>query len=193
VATFVVMLTLASTKFLEGAWIVVVVIPVLVVTFLVMHRHYEEVAHELSLEGLEGPPPMNHTVLVLVGDLHRGVVRALQYARTLAPTAAVRGVYVETDPARTARLEDKWVRWGLGVPLVVLSSPYRSLLRPFLDYLDDIQSRGDDQIVTIVLPEFLPRHWWQHILHNQTALLVKGALLFRRNTMVADVPYLLKR
>jgi len=193
VATFVVLLTLTITKFLEGAWIVVVVIPVLVAMFLVMHRHYDEVAHELSLEGLEGPPSMNHTVLVLVGDLHRGVVRALQYARTLAPTAAVRGVYVETDPARTARLEDKWVRWGLGVPLVVLTSPYRSLLRPFLDYLDDIQSRGDDQIVTIVLPEFLPRHWWQHILHNQTALLIKGALLFRKNTVVADVPYLLKR
>ncbi len=193
VATFIVLLTLTITKFVEGAWIVVVVIPVLVAMFLVMHRHYDEVAHELSLEGLGGPPSMNHTVLVLVGDLHRGVVRALQYARTLAPTAAVRGVYVETDPARTARLEDKWGRWGLGVPLVVLTSPYRSLLRPFLDYLDDIQSRGDDQIVTIVLPEFLPRHWWQHILHNQTALLVKGALLFRKNTVVADVPYLLRR
>ena len=182
------------------AWVVVsltskppLVIPVLVVTFVVMHRHYEEVAGELSLDGLEGAPPMRHTVLILVGDLHRGVVRALQYARTLAPEAAVRGVYVETDPARTTRLEDKWVRWGLGVPLVVLSSPYRSLLRPFLDYLDDIQGRGDDQIVTIVLPEFLPRHWWQHILHNQTALLIKGALLFRKNTVVADVPYLLKR
>jgi len=193
VATFVVLLTLAVTKFAEGAWIVVVVIPVLIAVFVVMHRHYEEVASELSLEGLEGSPPMNHTVLVLVGDLHRGVVRALQYARTLAPTAAVRGVYVETDPARTMKLEEKWGKWGLGVPLVVLTSPYRSLLRPFLDYLDEIQSRGDDQVVTIVLPEFLPRRWWQHVLHNQTALLIKGALLFRKNTVVADVPYLLKR
>ena len=110
IATFVVMLTLAVTKFEEGAWIVVVVIPILVVIFRAMHRHYDEVAHELSLDGLDGPPPMNHTVLVLVGDLHRGVVRALQYARTLAPTAAVRGVYVETDPARTARLEHRWGR-----------------------------------------------------------------------------------
>ena len=193
VATFVVLLTLAVTKFVEGAWIVVVVIPILVGLFVLMHRHYDEVAGELSLEGLTGPPPMNHTVLVLVGDLHRGVVRALQYARTLAPTAAVRGVYVETDPAFTVRLEDRWGKWGLGVPLVVLTSPYRSLLRPFLDYLDEIQSRGDDQIVTIVLPEFLPRRWWQHVLHNQTALLIKGALLFRKNTVVADVPYLLRR
>jgi amino acid transporter len=193
VVTGIVLLTLAVTKFGEGAWIVVVVIPLLVLTFLVMHRHYEEVAAELSLEGLEAPPEFQHTVLVLIGDVHRGVVRAVQYARTLAPTAAVRGVYVETDPARTAKLEEKWATWELGVPLVVLTSPYRSLLRPFLDYLDQIQSRGDDQMVTIVLPEFLPRKWWQHVLHNQTALLIKGALLFRKNTVVADVPYLLTR
>jgi amino acid transporter len=192
VVTGIVMLTLAVTKFSEGAWIVIVVIPILVVIFLVMHRHYEEVARELSLEGLEGPPAFQHTVLVLIGDVHRGVVRAVQYARTLAPTAAVRGVYVETDPARTARLEEKWAKWGLGVPLVVLASPYRSILRPLLDYVDQIQSRGDDQMVTIVLPEFLPKKWWQHLLHNQTALPVKGALLFRKNTVVADVPYLLR-
>jgi hypothetical protein len=193
VVTAVVLLTLAITKFVEGAWIVVLVVPILVGIFFVMHRHYEEVAVELSLEGLEGPPEFQHTVLVLVGDVHRGVVRAVQYAKTLAPTAAVRGVFVETDPARTARVEEKWTKWGLGVPLVVLGSPYRSLLRPLLDYLDQIQARGDEQMVTIVLPEFLPRHWWQHVLHNQTALLVKGALLFRRNTVVADVPYLLRR
>src|SRR5262250_2692601 len=191
--TAVVLLTLAVTKFVEGAWIVVVVIPVLVTTFVVMHRHYNEVAHELSLEGFEGPPRFQHTVLVLVGDVHRGVVRAVQYARTLAPNAVVRAVYVETDPTRTARIEDRWGKWGLGVPLVVLTSPYRSLLRPLLDYIDHLQARGDDQMVTIVVPEFLPRRWWQHFLHNQTALLVKGALLFRKNTVVADVPYLLKR
>jgi amino acid transporter len=193
IATAVVLLTLTVTKFEEGAWIVVVVIPALVATFVLMHRHYEEVAHELSLEGLDGPPRFEHTVLVLVGDVHRGVVRAVQYARTLAPTAAVRGVLVETDPAQTPRIEEKWSKVGLDVPLVVLTSPYRSLLRPLLDYIDQIHARGEDQMVTVVLPEFLPRRWWQHVLHNQTALLVKGALLFRKNTVVADVPYLLKR
>ena len=192
-ATMVVLLTLAFTKFLEGAWIVIVVIPVLVAAFVVMHRHYDEIADELSLERLPSPPEFQHTVLVLVGDVHRGVVRAAQYAKTLAPTAAVRGVFVETDPARTARIEEKWAQWEPGIPLVVLSSPYRSLLRPLLHYMDQIQARGEDQMVTIILPEFLPRHWWQHALHNQTALLVKGALLFRKNTVVADVPYLLKR
>jgi amino acid transporter len=192
-ATGVVTLVIAVTKFTHGAWIVVVVIPVLVTAFMMMHRHYEEIAAQLSLEGMEEPPELHHHVLVLVGDVHRGVVRAVHYAKTLAPTAAVRAVYVETDPAQTARLEDRWAKWGLGVPLVVLTSPYRSLLKPLIDYIDQIQSRGDDQIVTVVLPEFLPRKWWAHILHNQTALLVKGALLFRKNTVVADVPYLLKR
>ena len=192
--TGVVLLTLTVTKFKEGAWIVVVVVPLLVTVFAIMHRHYEEVADELSLEGLGAPPEFQHTVLVLIGDVHRGVVRAVQYARTLAaPTAAVRAVYVEADPARTLKLEERWARWGLGVPLVVLTSPYRSILRPVLEYIDQIQSRGDDQMVTIVLPEFLPRKWWQHALHNQTALLIKGALLFRKNIVVADVPYLLKR
>jgi amino acid transporter len=193
VVTGVVLLTLAVTKFGEGAWIVVVVIPLLVVAFVVMHRHYHEVAVELSLEGFESPPQFQHTVLVLIGDVHRGVVLAVQYARTLAaPTAVVRAVYVETDPARTLKIEEKWAKLGLGVPIVVLTSPYRSILRPLLEYVDQIQSRGQDQMVTVVLPEFLPRKWWQHILHNQTALLIKGALLFRRNTVVTDVPYLLK-
>ncbi|MGH7309532.1 MAG: APC family permease [Candidatus Rokuibacteriota bacterium] len=191
-ATGIVLLTLAFTKFLEGAWIVVFVIPGLVMIFLTVHRHYDHVAAELSLDGYQGPPQFQHTVLVLTGDVHRGVVRAVQYAKTLAPMATVRGVYVETDPVRTSRMEEKWAAWGMEVPLVVLTSPYRSLLRPLLDYLDQIQARGDDQMVTIVLPEFLPRRWWQHFLHNQTALLIKGALLFRKNTVVADVPYILK-
>jgi amino acid transporter len=193
VVTGIVLLTLAVTKFAEGAWIVVLVTPLLVGAFVLVHRHYEEVAAELSLEGLPPPPEFRHTVLVVIGDVHRGVVRAVQYARTLAPEAAVRAVYVETDPARTARLEEKWAKVGLSVPLVVLTSPYRSLLGPLLEYLDQIQSLGDDQMVTIVVPEFLPRRWWHHVLHNQTALLIKGALLFRRNTVVADVPYLLRR
>ncbi|HXH84328.1 MAG TPA: APC family permease [Candidatus Tectomicrobia bacterium] len=192
--TGIVLATLTVTKFVEGAWIVVLVIPTLVAGFWLVRAHYEGVAEELSLQGYTPPSPLQHTVLVLVGDLHRGVLRALDYASTLAgPDVVVRAVYVETDPVRTRRLEERWSQQGLRVPLVVLSSPYRSLLRPLLEYLDEIQSRGDDQMVTIVLPEFLPRRWWQHLLHNQTALLIKAALLFRRNTVVADVPYLLKR
>jgi hypothetical protein len=191
-ATGIVTVVIAVTKFTHGAWIVIVVIPLLVWAFIAMRRHYDDVARQLSLEDWSGPPPMQHTVLVLVGDVHRGVVRAVQYARTLAADASVRAVFVETDPARTARLEEKWGKWGQGVPLVVLTSPYRSLIRPFLDYVDALQARGPNQMVTVVLPEFIPGRWWQHVLHNQTALLLKGALLFRRNTVVADVPYLLR-
>ena len=194
VTTGVVTLVIAATKFTHGAWIVVIVVPTLVAAFLAMRRHYDEVAEQLSLEGLARPPELRHTVLVIVGDLHRGVVRAVQYAKTLAaPNVAVRAVFVETDPARTAKLEEKWARWGLGVPLVILNSPYRSLLRPLVEYLDALQAQGDDHMVTVVIPEFLPGKWWQHVLHNQTALLIKGTLLFRKNTVVVDVPYLLKR
>ena len=169
-------------------------IPLYAVGVFISFRHYDDVAEQLSLEGLAAPPELRHTVLIIVGDLHRGVVRAVQYAKTLAaPTVAVRAVFVETDPARTAKLEEKWTRYALGVPLVILNSPYRSLLRPLVEYLDALQAQGDDHMVTVVIPEFLPSKWWQHVLHNQTALLIKGTLLFRKNTVVVDVPYLLKR
>jgi amino acid transporter len=185
--TGLVMLITGFTKFTDGAWIVLIVGGLLIAHFLAINRHYRQVARQLSLEGYRPPPPMTHTVLVMVGDLHKGVVRALQYAQTLSPSA--KAVYVELDPERTRRLEERWVAWGLGVPLVVLTSPYRSLLTPFLDYVDHLLARGENHVVTIVIPEFIPARWWQQLLHNQTALLIKGALLFRRNVVVTDVPY----
>jgi hypothetical protein len=100
---------------------------------------------------------------------------------------------VELDPSATARLEERWSKGGCGVPLVVLASPYRSMLRPLLDYIGRIRERDANSVVTIVIPEFVPRRWWQHLLHNQTALLVKGALLFRRGVVVVDVPFHLHR
>ncbi len=196
VVTGVVLLTLAATKFSEGAWIVVVLIPLLVAAFLVIHRHYEQVARQLSLEEWGGPPAITrHTILVPVGDLQKGVIPALQYAKTLSPNA--RAVFVETDPERTRKLEEKWQKWGCGMPLVVLSSPsgsgpYRSILAPFLEYLDRLQAQGENHFVTIVIPEFVPARWWQYVLHNQTALLIKGALLFRKKVVVTDVPYHLR-
>jgi amino acid transporter len=189
--TGLVMLVIAGTKFTHGAWLVVLLIPLLVMAFLTVHRHYGEVAGQLSLEDYGGPPPIQHTLLVLVGDLHRGVIQALEYARTLSPSA--KAVYVELDPDKTRRLEEKWGKWGCGLPLVVLTSPYRSLLTPFLEYLDHLLAMGDNHVVTIIIPEFIPARWWQHLLHNQTALLIKGALLFRKNVVVTDVPYHLSR
>jgi len=186
-----VMITIAATKFMHGAWIIIVLIPILIFIFVLIHRHYDEVAAQLSMEDVAELEPMTNTVLVLVGDLHRGVVRAVQYAQTLSPAA--KAVFVETDPERTRRLEEKWGRSRMGIPLVVLSSPYRSLLKPLLDYVDRIHASDPQRVVTIILPEFIPARWWQQMLHNQTALLVKGALLFRKNVVVTDVPYLLKR
>jgi amino acid transporter len=189
--TGLVMAVTALAKFADGAWIVVVLGAALIVGFMSINRHYHEVAGQLSLEGFVGPAPMQHTVLVLVGDLHKGVVQALQYARTLSPSA--KAVYVELDPEKTRRLEEKWGKWGCGVPLVVLTSPYRLLLAPLLEYVDHLLALGENHMVTIVIPEFIPARWWQQLLHNQTALLIKGALLFRRNVVVTDVPYHLRR
>ena len=188
--TGLVMITIAATKFTHGAWIVVILIPTLVIVFVTVHRHYEEVAVQLSLDGFAPPPPMTNTVLVLVGDIHRGVVKAIQYAQSLSPNA--KAVFVETDPERTRRLEEKWGKYGMGIPLIVLSSPYRSLLGPLTEYIDHLQAQGENHVVTIVLPEFIPARWWQLGLHNQTAFLIKGAMLFRKNVIVTDVPYHLR-
>ena len=185
--TGAVTVVIAVTKFTHGAWIVVFLIPLLVLGFRAIHRHYDTVAEELSLEHLVEEPPVSNTVLVLVGDLHMGVVKALRYAQSLSPSP--KAVYVELDPSATARLEERWSKGGCGVPLVVLASPYRSMLRPLLDYVGRIRERDANSVVTIVIPEFVPRRWWQHLLHNQTALLVKGALLFRRGVVVVDVPF----
>jgi amino acid transporter len=188
--TGLVMLVIAATKFSHGAWMVVLLIPLLVTLFMMIRRHYADVARQLSLDNYGGPPPIQHSVLVLVGDLHRGVAAALRYAQTLSTSA--KAVYVELDPDRTAKLEEKWGKFGLGVPLVVLTSPYRSLLTPFLDYINHLLAVGENHVVTIVIPEFVPARWWQHLLHNQTALLIKGALLFRKGVVVVDVPFHLR-
>jgi amino acid transporter len=192
VATGLVMLIIATTKFTHGAWIVVVLIPALIALFLAIHRHYDEVAHQLSIEDRAPSPPLSgHTVLVLVGDVHRGMLPALEYAHALSPSA--RALYVEVDPDRTRRLEDRWGKWGSGMPLVVLRSPYRSVVAAVLEYLDHLQRQMPRQLVTIILPEFVPARKWQLFLHNQTALLIKGALLFRKGIIVTSVPYHLER
>jgi amino acid transporter len=193
IVTGLVMIVIAVTKFTHGAWIVVVLIPALVVAFVTVRRHYDQVARQLSIEGtVEPEPPLTaHTVVVLVGDVHRGVLRALRYARALSESA--RGVYVEITPEQTRRVEERWNRFAGGMPLVVLRSPYRSVAGPLLEYLDLLQHQASDHLVTIILPEFIPARWWQHLLHNQTALLIKGALLFRKGVIVTNVPYHLEQ
>jgi amino acid transporter len=191
-ATGVVAVIIGLTKFTHGAWIVVVLIPCMIAVFVMIRRHYDDVAGQLSVEGVvPRPPPAGHTVLVLVGDVHRGMLPAIEYAQALSPDA--RGIYVEVDPEQTRRFEERWAKYSEGMPLVVLRSPYRSVTGPLLEYLDLLQHQAPNDMVTIVLPEFVPARWWQHLLHNQTALLIKGALLFRRGVVVTNVPYHLER
>jgi amino acid transporter len=187
--TGTVLMVIATTRFLEGAWAVIVLIPVLVVLLLSVRRHYVNIAAQLSLEEMAPPRPVRrHTVIVLVSGVHRGVIPALQYALSLAPDNAT-AVYVDLDEQATAKLRAKWQQWGSGIPLVVLPSPYRSLLRPLMQYIDEMDAMYDDDVLTIILPEFVPAKWWQYLLHNQTGLAVKTALFFTKGKAVLSVPY----
>jgi hypothetical protein len=185
--TFVVLCVVAMTKFMEGAWIIIVLIPVLVVHFLSTHRHYERVAEQLSLKGLSVPDRKHNTVIVPIGGVHRAVVQALEYARTLSDD--VRAVYVDVDPRATQEIREEWTRWGKGIRLEILASPFRSVMEPLLEYIEITAEERPNDFVTVLLPEFVPARWWHHLLHNQRALLIKGALLFREKIVVTSVPY----
>ena len=191
IATFIVLMVLIITKFIHGAWIVVVLIPLLVMMFRAIHRHYQELGKQLTMEGIQGLRPIRHEVIVPISGIHRGVVRALEYAKAIAPEH-VTALYINIDEETTKKLREKWHQLGGGVELVVLASPYRSLVGPLIRYLDRRMKAHPDQMLTVVLPEFIPAKWWQHLLHNQTSLLLKGALLFKPEVIVTSVPYHLK-
>ncbi len=191
-ATFMVLCVFVATKFIHGAWIVVLVVPLTVMLFRAINKHYQTVAKQLSTEGLDHLKPLRHRVIVPISGMHRGVVSALQYARSIA-CDRVQAVYVDFGEDATASLEDKWARWGDGVQLVVLPSPYRELTRPLLRYINRIRRENSNDMITVVLPEFIPAKWWQHMLHNQSSLLLKGSLLFKRGVIVTSVPYHLER
>ena len=182
------LIVFVATKFIHGAWVVVVLIPLLVLMFLKIHRHYVEVAHQLSTEGLGQLRPIHHQVIVPISGIHRGVITALEYAKSIAPHH-VTAVYVNLDDEVTRKLREKWQQWGSGVNLVVVASPYRSLARPLLNYVDRMKRSAPNEVITIVLPEFVPAKWWQNLLHNQNTLFLKGALLFKKGVVVTNVPY----
>jgi hypothetical protein len=190
VVTGVVLVIVAVTKAAEGAWIILLMIPVLVALFEVTRRHYQHVASALTLRDWQPDEPGGHVVMVPIGGIQRAVVKALRYARALTPD--VRAVYVEIDKAATADLRRQWGQWGQGTELVVLESPYRSLLEPLLEYLEAAQAADPRGYVTVILPEFVPHRLWHHLLHNQHALLIKGALLFKPNVVVTSVPFHLR-
>jgi len=185
--TGVVLIIVAVTKTHEGAWIVLLLIPAIVFLFKATRRHYDHVAAQLTLRGYEPQPRLHNTVLVPIGGVQRSVVEALRYAETLSND--VRAVYVDVDPAGTENVKRDWEKWGGRVKLVILASPYRSLMEPLLEYIEQVENERANDYVTVILPEFVPARWWQHLLHNQRALLIKGALLFRPNIVVTSVPF----
>ena len=125
---------------------------------------------------------------MLVGRVHKGVLQALAYAKSINPQHLV-AVSVVSDEEEQERIEKSWAEFGLDVPLEIVYSPYRELSRPTMRFLDELDERWPNDIITVLIPEFVVSHWWEHILHNQSALLLKGRLLFRKGTVVTSVPY----
>lgn len=189
VVTALVTLAFAVTKFREGAWIIVIVVPTLVAIFFAIHGHYRELAARLSLEDYGAPPRVSrHRVILPVSGVHRGTVAALRYARSLSDD--ITAVYVSIDPSEAETLRKKWGLWGGGARLVVLDSPYRLLLEPVLDYIKAVADRRQpNEIITIVVPQFVPRKSWHNLLHAQTAVMLRLALLFRPGIVITNVPY----
>jgi amino acid transporter len=193
------LIIIGVNKFVQGAWITVLTIPLLVAAFLRIRAHYREVAQQLSLTRSSPPrqPLAPLRVVVPVSGVHHANSDAIAFARSIS--GRVTAVYVELEPGAGERLREKWVQWWPDVPLAIVPSPYRSIVGPLLGFLDELDAQEDDgQLAAVVLPEFITAKWWQSLLHNQTAWLVKAALLYRRRHLgfqrvIIDVPYHLQR
>lgn len=187
--TALVTLIFAVTKFTDGAWIIVLLLPTVVISFFTVHRHYQSLARDLSLDNFGEPPPfIRHRVVVPVAGIHRGTLEALQYARSLSDDVTV--VHILLDPEKRSVVERKWQAWGKGVRLVIIESPYRTFLEPFLGYVDDLSKIAQpNERLTIVVPQFNAQRWWQNLLHTQTALWLRFALLSKRGIVITEVPY----
>jgi amino acid transporter len=186
--TALVLVVVVVSKFTEGAWIPVVVIPLIVAAFVAVHRHYSALEATIALPPGAISVELKHTVVVLVGRLHRGVPLALSYARSLHPEHLV-AVTVTTEDVDVDRVRAAWAAHHFDVPLEIVESPYRDLTEPVMEYLDRLDARWDDDTITVVIPEVVVHRWYQHLLHNQSALALKARLLYRENTVVTSVPW----
>ena len=180
----------ASTKFLSGAWVVVVLIPVIVLLSLAIHRHYEKARGRVQAETPITPGDVHPVAVVPIADLTDVQLQTLALARRLADHVVA--VYISDDPERIKDIKRKWEVWGNHVPLEIIESPYRSVIRPLLNYLDAIEAQNKGGTLMVILPEMVYGRWWHQFLHNQTALRLKAALLFRPGTVVVNVPYHLR-
>ncbi|MBX3332012.1 MAG: APC family permease [Nitrospira sp.] len=184
---------IASTKFMQGAWIVFLLVAILLLMFQGIRSHYKAVKEQIALDrrGERPPLPRRNVVIIPISGLNRAVVRALDYARSRP--GEIRAVYVDLDQEEGAKVKIQWAQWGGGVNLIALSSPYRSVLGSLLAYVEEVLEKDPNTWITVVIPEILPARWWQNILHNQRALMLKAALLFKERVILIDVPYHLTR
>lgn len=192
--TATVTIVFVVTRFFQGAWIVIVVMMALVWLFFQIKKHYQNVAKSLSLDNYQTESdvdPANHTVVVLVSGVHRGTLVAAHYARSLGAKKTI-AVHIETDPDETLKVHERWHKWMPNVPLVVVDSPYRTLLRPLVGYIGMLDEDESTELITIVIPQFVCVRWWHHLLHNQTALMIRSAFLFDRDKVVVEVPFRLE-
>jgi amino acid transporter len=187
--TAVVVVIFAATKFREGAWVVLLLVPTLVFSFFRIHQHYKSLAKQLSLSEFRPiSPSRRHRVILTVGGVHQGTLQALEYARLLSDD--VTAVHVSTDEAQTEKIMAKWEEWGEGTRLVIVESPYRLMVEPLLTYIEDIlKHRQPNERLTIVVPRFVPQHLWHNLLHSNTAAFLRLALAFRPGIVITDVPY----
>jgi amino acid transporter len=190
VATGIVAVIIGGTKFIYGAWIVILIIPVLVLMFRAINRHYQRVEAELQPAPGETRAtylPAEHVVVVPVSTVNKATLNAIAYAHALS--SRIVAVHVTDDAAEAAHLQADWDRYDEDANLVILESPYRSLIAPLLSYIDAVQKKHPQALITVLVPEYVPPHWWEQLLHSQTALRLKASLLFRPNTVVTSVPY----
>ena len=192
VLTGIVLAIVLASKFVHGAYIVCIAVPLLFLLMKGIRRHYDQVAEELALAAEGAPeeqmlPARNHAI-VLVSQLHKPTLRALAYARATRPSS-LEAVTVAVDPEEAARLQEEWDARGIPVPLKILDSPYREITGPVLDYVKSLRRRSPRDVVTVFIPEYVVGRWWEHLLHNQSALRLKGRLLFKPGVMVTSVPW----
>ncbi|CAN5894604.1 APC family permease [soil metagenome] len=191
IATGMVAVIAGVTKFAEGAWIVFIVIPLLVLIMLQIHKHYEMAKRELAVLTPLDPADIHHTVIVPVAALNRVARQTLAYARSISEN--VTALHITDDEEQIEQIQQEWGQLGTDIQLLIIESPYRSIIGPLLSYLDEVNQQRPGDTITVVLPEYIARHSWEQLLHNQTALRIKAALLFRPGTVVTSVPYHLER
>jgi hypothetical protein len=186
-ATFVVLLVVLVSKFTIGAWIPAVLIPIIVIVFRRIKRHYGKICAALRTEPGDIVPRHSHTVVILVGSVNLGVLKAVAYARSMSPDRLV-AISVVTSAEEEEQLVDAWEAFDLPVELRTIFSPFRDLTGPVMQMIDELDAERPDDVVTVVIPEFVVEHWWDQALHNQSALLIRSKLRQRPNTAILSVP-----